>query len=276
MNPISYCISTFDVGTPIGSTAEFEALFFEKILASMKRGESLFLFPEYSAYILAQVFPNSDSKALAKTISEYYWNTFAPKIVALSKEHQALICTGSAPYFDPETQLLFNRALIACNGTLHVYDKQRLTPWESDYTPGTKFTFIEWLGLKIAVLICFDVEFPEIIAQLKNEQIHLLICPSATSDILGSERVQRCASAAAVQLGCAVMVSPLVGLDLKNPMVDINEGQCAIYLPSQQQFRHEIDTLSKGLHQSPYIRSGFYELTRELPVQQLIDVKKKN
>jgi len=274
MNAISYCVSTFDVGSKISSTADFEALFFEKIRASIQRGERLFVFPEYSAYILAQVFAHSDPKALARDISNYYWNTFAPKVVALSKESHALICAGSAPCFEPETQQFFNRTLIACDGILHTYDKQQLTPWESDFTPGSKFTLFEWQGLKIAVLICFDIEFPEIIAKLKNEQIHLLICPSATSDVLGSERIQRCASAAAVQLGCAVMVSALVGTDLNNPLVDINEGQCSVYLPSQQQFQREISTTSKGIDQSPYIKDGFFELTGVLPIEQLIEVKK--
>ncbi len=46
------------------------------------------------------------------------------------------------------------------------------------------------------------------------------------------------------------MVSPLLGRDLKNPIVDINVGKLAVYYPSQEGFS------SESRHRSPFYKSG--------------------
>jgi len=62
--------------------------------------------------------------------------------------------------------------------------------------------------------------------------------PSATETILGVERVDRCASARAVELGCIVGVSHLTG-KAASELIDENVGRTAVYFPSQAAFRAE-------------------------------------
>jgi predicted amidohydrolase len=88
-------------------------------------------------------------------------------------------------------------------------DKLHLTPWESAFSPGDTLHLWHFAGLRIAVIICLDIEIPELSARLRDEEVDLILCPSATETVLGVERVDRCASARAVELGCHVAVSHL-------------------------------------------------------------------
>lgn len=179
--------------------------------------------------------------------ADVVWGELAPELKSLSREYKALICAGTAPFF--RGQILENRALLWADGREIRYSKNHLTPWETDFTPGRNIPVFKWRGLRVAPLICFDVEFPEVAARLKKSGVDLILCPSATSDFIGSERVHRCASARAVELGAVVMVSPLVGRDLKNALVDVNVGSIGVYYPSQEVFRG-VKTVKTSLYTS--------------------------
>jgi predicted amidohydrolase len=64
----------------------------------------------------------------------------------------------------------------------------------------------EFGGVRFAVIICLDIEIPEISAKLRGRGVDVILVPSATETILGVERVDRCASARAVELGAIVGV----------------------------------------------------------------------
>jgi predicted amidohydrolase len=110
-----------------------------------------------------------------------------------------------------------------------------MTTWENELYEGKELTVFNFEGLKVAILVCFDVEFPDIASRLKKENIDLLIVPSATETKLGYERVSRCASARAIELGCVVVTAHLIGKS-ENDMIDVNVGNHNIYYPSQSQF----------------------------------------
>lgn len=46
------------------------------------------------------------------------------------------------------------------NGELIVQDKLFLTPWETQFAGGKALQLIEFAGLRIAVIICLDIEIP--------------------------------------------------------------------------------------------------------------------
>ena len=93
----------------------------------------------------------------------------------------------------------------------------------------------EFLGLRVAVLICLDIEVPVLSAMLRGQGVDLILVPSATETLMGCERVTRCASARAVELGCAVAVAPLVG-QCASELVDENLGKIGCYQPSLSAF----------------------------------------
>jgi predicted amidohydrolase len=90
-------------------------------------------------------------------------------------------------------------------------------------------------GVTFAVVICLDIEVPELSVALRGRGVDCLLVPSATESVLGVERVGRCASARAVELCCHVGVSQLVG-HTDSELVDENVGRLAWLNPSQSPF----------------------------------------
>jgi len=81
------------------------------------------------------------------------------------------------------------------------------------------------------------------------------------------ERVTRCASARAVELGCAVVVSPLVG-KCESDLVDDNLGKLACYLPSQSAFKK-----SPRMQESEVFSDGFHCSRFTLPLSRLTSMR---
>jgi predicted amidohydrolase len=102
------------------------------------------------------------------------------------------------------------------------------------------------------VVICLDIEIPELSARLRGAGVDVMLVPSATETVLGVERVDRCASARAVELGCVVGVSHLTG-KAASELIDENVGRTAVYFPSQAAFRDdprwvEGEIVAAGIH----------------------------
>jgi predicted amidohydrolase len=117
--------------------------------------------------------------------------------------------------------------------------------------PGRELRVWEFGGVKFAVIICLDIEIPEISAKLRGRGVEVILVPSATETILGVERVDRCASARAVELGAIVGVSHLTG-GTQSSLIDENVGRTAVYFPSQASFREaprwiEGDVIDRGI-----------------------------
>lgn len=65
-------------------------------------------------------------------------------------------------------------------------------------------------GVKVGLLVCYDVQFPELTRHLVEEDIKVLFVPSLTSD-RGYWRVRHAAHARAIENQIYVCVSPLIG-----------------------------------------------------------------
>ena len=141
---------------------------------------------------------------------------------------------------------MFNSSPIFHKGEWIFQDKLFLTPWETDFTPGEELSVINVRGLKTCVVICFDSEQPDLALKLKEEQVDLILIPSATTNRNGSQRVNRCASSRSIELGAAVITCPLIG-DSGVDLVDHNEGRAALFLPAQESMTKEQEQFSTYL-----------------------------
>ncbi len=262
--PIKICIQTFDISKRFSSLEDIRRQFREQISSSIERGANVVLLPEYSVYAAAQLAGSQDPGKIGK----FFWEDVVPEIADLSRATKTLIVPGSAPYFNGKR--LENSAALLVEGQVFRQPKLTLTHWEHEYQRGDQLHVVQWRDLNWICLICFDIEQPEIAAYIKkNVNPHVILIPSATSDTYGSERVHRCANARAVELGALCAVSSLVGEDLKNPLVDHNEGRAAVYLPSQS----NIDAPSEQV--SAYWTSGYHELWAEVDRDLLLNLKKE-
>jgi len=98
---------------------------------------------------------------------------------------------------------------------------------------------------------------------LRNCQPDLIVVPSATENLLGVERIGRCADARAVEIGCQVGVCHLVGMT-HSDWVDENVGRLAFFSPSQSPFL-EVD---RHLHSRIHAH-GFHLMSAEIDVARL-------
>jgi predicted amidohydrolase len=84
---------------------------------------------------------------------------------------------------------------------------------------------------RVAIAICYDVEFPEIVRAAARQDTHILIVPSCTDDRQGFLRVRYCAQARAIENQMYVVHSCTVGSLPMVPAVSLNYGQASILTP---------------------------------------------
>jgi predicted amidohydrolase len=92
---------------------------------------------------------------------------------------------------------------------------------------------------KVAITICYDVEFPEIARAAAWAGAHILLVPSCTDERQGFLRVRYCAHARAIENQMYVIVSHTVGSLPMVPAVSLNYGQAAILTPSDFAFSRD-------------------------------------
>jgi predicted amidohydrolase len=180
---------------------------------------------------------------------------------ALARPGKAVVL-GTVPWA-VEGGILRNRAPIVSAGRELHQDKLNLTPWETGLRGGDTLHVWDFGGVRCAVVICLDIEVPELSAALRGKGVDLILVPSATENILGVERVGRCADARAVELCCHVGLSHLVG-DINSSLVDANVGRLGVFSPSQSAFGG-----SPRQRVSEVVSSGFHRLRAELDITAL-------
>ena len=92
---------------------------------------------------------------------------------------------------------------------------------------------------KVAISICYDVEFPEVarIAAMKGAQI--LFVPFCTDNRQGYLRVRLCAQARAIENQMFVVTAGVTGLIPSVENMDINYAQSAVFTPSDFPFARD-------------------------------------
>ncbi|MCB1275789.1 nitrilase-related carbon-nitrogen hydrolase [Prosthecobacter sp.] len=225
-------LCTFDPGVAAKSPSAFAASVVECVETSWDEGADLVLLPEFTWMGLE---PLVEPPSLRR-VAEVFWQELLPTLRSLLMRPGKAVVLGTVPFWDAEAGVLRNRAPILVEDRVLHQDKLHLTPWESDFSPGTELRIWEFAGLRFAVVICLDIEIPEISTRLRGQGVDVLLVPSATETVLGVERVDRCASARAVELGCVVGVSHLTG-KAASALIDENVGRTAVYYPSQAAFR---------------------------------------
>lgn len=89
---------------------------------------------------------------------------------------------------------------------------------------------------RIAVLICYDMEFPEIVRMAKARGVDVIFCPSCTDDRHGFHRVRYSCHARTIENQVYVVTTGTVG---SLPTVDFmrgNFGQAAVLTPNDVPF----------------------------------------
>lgn len=205
---------------------EWESKLTTEISGLITDGAKVILYPELFLMGLSSYLGDD-----YKSISEYVQNDLLMKLEKTLKKKDVCLCLGSGPYI--REGKIYNSSPIWVNDVWIFQDKIHLTPWETDFTPGSMINYFTFHNLRMATVICFDIEQPGLGLSLKRNEVDFVLVPSATTNKNGNQRVNRCASGRSIELGALVVTAPLVG-DSKCDLIDHSEGRQAFFLPAQE------------------------------------------
>lgn len=106
---------------------------------------------------------------------------FAQAVRDLARRHNTAICYG---YPEAADGVVYNAALLLGpdGQTLANHRKRIAAPhcFEGDiFTNGAGATLVDFAGLKLAIVICYEVEFPEFVREAAQMGAELLLAPTA-------------------------------------------------------------------------------------------------
>lgn len=195
------------------------------------------LFPElFNAPLMAENNNLTEAESIRDLAK--YTEPIHQKFKELAVGYNVNIITGSMPII--ENEKLYNAGyLCRRNGTSERFDKLHITPNERRYwgmNGGDKLRSFDTDCGKIGVLICYDVEFPELGRILADDGMQILFVPILTDTQNAFTRVKHCAMARAIENECFVAIAGSVGNLPKVKNMDIQYAQSAVFTPGDFPF----------------------------------------
>lgn len=195
------------------------------------------LFPElFNAPLMAEFNHLPESDAIRKLA--IHTDAIRDQFQEYAISYNINIITGSMPLM--ENNKLYNVGFLCRrDGTTETYRKVHITPNELSYwgmVGGDKIQTFDTDCGKIGVLICYDVEFPELSRLMADDGLQILFVPFLTDTQNGFTRVQNCARARAIENECYVAIAGCVGNLPKVNNMDIQFAQSAVFTPADFPF----------------------------------------
>ena len=115
--------------------------------------------------------------------SENREGQYAKKMSGIAKQFSTAIVYG---YPESNSKQLFNSAqLFDKNGLSIANHRKKMLPPTADeskiFTPGEDSSIITINGIRAAIVICYELEFPELIRGLALQDVKLIIAPTGQS-----------------------------------------------------------------------------------------------
>lgn len=196
------------------------------------------LFPEiFNAPLLGAYNDVNQAEAMRK-LARFATAPIIEKMQEFAVSYNVNIIAGSLPVV--ENDKLYNVAyLCRRDGTLDSMKKLHITPSERDsfgMVGGHELRAFDTDCGKIAVLICYDCQFPELSRLLRDQGAEILFVPYMTDLQTGYQRVRFCAHARAIENEMYVAITGSVGNLPRVDNMDIQYSQSAVFSPSDFAF----------------------------------------
>ena len=199
------------------------------------------LFPEYfNAPLMARF--NDLGEAQAIRAMAKYTDQIRDHFRELAISYNINIITGSMPYVKDDGSLYNVGFLIRRDGTDEMYEKIHVTPDEEKcwgLTGGSQLRTFDTDCGRIGVLICYDVEFPELSRIMAAQGMQILFVPFMTDTQNAYTRVRICAQARAIENECYVAIAGSVGNLPRVHNMDIQYAQSAVFTPCDFAFPND-------------------------------------
>ncbi len=248
---------------PVQDWAEFESQVRGLVQTAADYHAHLLVFPEY---FTAQLLTLNDvTRPMDEQIRHLARERprFVHMMSALARDHGLYIVAGTIPTMDGDGDDVFNECCVFHPSGEHgVQGKLHMTRFEREewrVSARSKLRVFETAFGRMAVAICYDVEFPEIARAVAREGVKVLVVPSCTDDRHGFLRVRYCAQARAIENHMYVVHSSTVGSLPMVPAVSLNYGQASILTPSDFGFARD-GILAEGVHNQESMVIGDLDL----------------
>ncbi|MFT7114414.1 MAG: putative amidohydrolase/GNAT superfamily N-acetyltransferase [Candidatus Azotimanducaceae bacterium] len=190
------------------------------------------LFPEFfNAPLMAQQNHLSEPDAIRELAS--YTEEIVQRFSNFSISYNINIISGSMP--EIRDGKLYNVGyLCKRDGTVERYEKIHVAPDEAKVwglQGGNDVRIFDTDCGKIGILICYDVEFPELSRLLADEGMDILFVPFLTDTQNGYSRVRHCAQARAIENECYVAIAGSVGNLPNVHNMDMQFAQSMVFTP---------------------------------------------
>lgn len=197
------------------------------------------LFPEIFTTQLLSFLDTTDMYTAVRALNEFT-ERYVALFVDLAKQWKVHIIGGSHPTITDGR--MYNTAyLFTPEGKVFTQDKIHLTRWEKEKwkgDSGNKLRVFDTPHGRIAILICYDIEFPELARKVSEQGADIIFVPSCTDDKQGFWRVRYCCHARAIENQVYVAVTGTVG-NLPVEGLGLHFGQAAVITPSDFSFARD-------------------------------------
>lgn len=198
------------------------------------------LFPEmFTTQLLSTIKTKHSSEAIRKLsdFTEQYLELFT----GLAVRYNINIIGGS--HFSVEDDSLYNISyLFRRDGTLGKQYKLHITPTEKTewgVQGGNKVEVFDTDCGKIAIQICYDIEFPELSRIAVEQGAQIIFVPFCTDERYAYLRVRYCAQARCIENHVYVAIAGSVGNLPNIENIGIHYAQSAIFTPSDIPFTRD-------------------------------------
>lgn len=228
----------------IGEPRSFDD-FAARVAASVARiaqaGASVVVLPEYLSLEVAAAQPVEIRSDFLRSLAalQAHRADYEAMTRALARRHGVYLVAGTF-LVDTGGGRYRNRALLASpDGGLVYQDKLTLTGFERAagvIEPGDELKVFDADFGRVAINVCYDIEFPLYARAQAEAGARLILCPSCTDTAAGASRVRIGAQARALENQCYVAVAVTAGEAPWSPALDVNTGHAALYTPVDRGF----------------------------------------
>lgn len=221
----------------IRSFEEFAQQVDHYVRAALEFETDFILFPEFFTTQLLSIGNNKGEPLSINELPDFtvqYLDLFT-SLAVKTKTH---IIGGTHVIWNNDK--LYNVAhLFYPDGTVATQAKLHITPTEVNewnMAAGNELHLFDTEKGKIAILTCYDIEFPEIVRMVKARGADVIFCPSCTDDRHGFHRVRYTSHARAIENQVYVVTASTVGSLPTIDFMRMNFGQSAIIAPNDVPF----------------------------------------
>jgi predicted amidohydrolase len=183
-----------------------------------ERGAEVVLFPELaSTGLLAAITSHQTTTqtitADYREILSVHTDAIVDAISVMSQRYDIVVVGGSHNRVDPGGTLRNTAYVAHPDGRVQAQDKIHLTPQEHTMAAsgGDELLITQIGAFTAGVLICADIQFPELARYLVHKGVDLIFCPSLTWNRRGIHRVYTGCQARAIENQLYVVLATLVG-----------------------------------------------------------------